>query len=183
MLAKSDLLSQSKTKSVLDRMFKETSQLKTTSGVMVASASVQVGQLGGSGAGLGSSVGYGKGEHSTIQGQGSALVSLDTSQSSVEEGLSKDEVGKVIHEHLSEVRYCYESAIIRNPELQGKLMVEFVIAGLGKVKTAKAGSGSLSHESIGDCIVKRLITWNFPKPRGGVDVAVNYPFIFKTLGK
>lgn len=189
LLKKSDLLSGTKSQAKLDTLFKEQSHLKNLVAGMnpMAGQTVQVAQFGGGSAAGAAGVGYGKGDHSVVSGQGKAYVSLETADSVVEEGLTKDEVGKVIHDHLSEVRYCYESAILRNPDAQGKLMIEFSIGGKGSasgfVKQAKVSSATLNDGSIGDCIVKKLTHWKFPNPRGGVDVAVNYPFIFKTLGK
>ena len=115
--------------------------------------------------------------------QGKGFVSIDLANSSVEEGLTKDEVGEVIHRHMSEVRYCYESAMIRTPDIEGKLIVDFTIGGSGVVKTAEAKQSTLPDPRLDDCIIRRLMTWKFPNTKGGVDVAVSYPFIFKTLGR
>lgn len=131
-------------------------------------------------------IGYGKGERAKVKGQGGKFVpfvSGDLNGSSVDEGLTKDEVGEVIHRHLSEVRYCYESAMIRTPNIEGKLMTGFVISSTGIVKSSEIKSSTLPDPRLDDCILRRLVTWQFPKPRGGVDVAVSYPFIFKTLGR
>lgn len=141
--------------------------------------SVQVGSLEGNGNGTN----YSKGGKVGVKGQGEAFVSLDIGNSSVEEGLTKDEVGRVIHAHMSEVRYCYETAMIRNPSVEGKLMLDFVIGGNGRVKSASPKESSLKDPQLDDCIVRRLTRWEFPHPKGGIDVAVSYPFIFKSLGR
>jgi outer membrane biosynthesis protein TonB len=154
-----------------------------------AKRSVQVAALGGDGNGTGNGirkVGYGKGERAEVKGQGQGFVpflAADSSGSMVDEGLTKDEVGEVIHRHLSEVRYCYESAMIHTPDIEGKLITAFVVNPGGAIKTAEIKSSSLPDPRLDDCIIRRLMTWKFPKPRGGVEVAVNYPFIFKTLGR
>jgi outer membrane biosynthesis protein TonB len=148
---------------------------------MSADTNQKVAALGGSGQGKGA--GYGKGEHAGVKGQGAAFVSMDIAGAAVDEGLTKDEVGEVIHRHLSEVRYCYESAMIRTPDLEGKLMTAFTIGGDGRVKSTEVKSSTLPDPRLDDCILRRLATWKFPEPRGGVDVAVAYPFIFKTLGR
>lgn len=135
---------------------------------------------GGSGSG---SVGYGTGEKAEVRGQGQGFVSMDLGNSSVEEGLTKDEVGEVIHRHLDEVRYCYESAMIRRQDVEGKLQIQFSIGGNGSVKSADVQSSTLSDPKLDDCVLRRLMTWKFPQPKGGVTVAVAYPFIFKTLGR
>ncbi len=110
-------------------------------------------------------------------------VNLDTLAANVQEGLSKDEVGEVIHKHMKEVRYCYETAMMRVPDLEGKLVVAFTIGRAGSVKTSAVSSSTLPDSRLNDCILGRLAGWKFPQPKGGIDVAVTYPFLFKTLGK
>lgn len=97
--------------------------------------------------------------------------------------MTKDEVGKVIHAHISEIRYCYEAAMIRTPDIEGKLVLDFTIGGSGAVKEAAAvKESSLNQARLDDCILRRLTKWSFPKPNGGVDVAVSYPvFPLKAL--
>ncbi|MGZ3697676.1 MAG: TonB family protein [Bdellovibrionota bacterium] len=142
---------------------------------------IAIASLGGEA--KGDQAGYGKGSHAGVQGQGSGQVSLDAQGAAVEEGLTKDEVGEVIHKHLGEIRYCYESAMIRSPDVEGKLMVNFSIGGTGVVRSSEVASSSLSDPRLDDCILRRLSTWKFPEPRGHVTVAVSYPFIFKSLGR
>jgi hypothetical protein len=142
---------------------------------------VAVAQLGGGASGA--SVGYGKGEHAQVKGQGRSFVATDLAGTDVGEGLTKDEVGEVIHRHMSEVRYCYESAMLRTPELEGKMVAGFVIGKDGIVKSTEVRSSTLPDPRLDDCILRRLVTWKFPLPKGGIDVEVTYPFIFKTLGR
>ena len=74
-------------------------------------------------------------------------------------------------------------ADVGSPALEGKLMVNFTIGGTGMVKSTEVKSSTLPDPRLDDCILRRLATWKFPNPRGGIDVAVTYPFIFKTLGR
>jgi TonB family protein len=116
-----------------------------------------------------------------VDGQGQGWLSLNLSEAMVDEGLSRDEVGKVIHAKISEIRYCYESSMLRKPELEGKLVIDFVIGNAGRVRTANVKETSVEDERLNECILKRLARWEFPKPKSGVEVAVSYPFIFKRL--
>jgi len=116
-----------------------------------------------------------------VEGQGQGWLSLNLSEAMVDEGLSRDEVGKVIHAKISEIRYCYESSMLRKPELEGKLVIDFVIGNAGRVRTANVKETSVEDERLNECILKRLARWEFPKPKSGVEVAVSYPFIFKRL--
>lgn len=188
LLAQSDFVAGTNHSNEARKLFDSKSDALKTSAPLggIGDKSVEVANIGGGTAAGGSNVGYGKGEHAGVKGQGKGFtpfVSADASGSVVDEGLTKDEVGEVIHKHLSEVRYCYESAMIRTPDIEGKLMTNFTINGQGIIKSAEVKSSTLPDPRLDDCIVRRLATWQFPKPRGGVDVSVTYPFIFKTLGR
>ncbi len=188
LLSKSNLLSNSRSQTALKSLFdqgKSSQSLAKLSGVNEV-ATLAVGTQGGKTSPDGS-VGYGQGQKAGIEGQGQAFVSLESKESIVQEGLTKEEVGNIIHSHVSEIRYCYESAMIKNPDIQGKLIVDFVIQGKGAnagvVKSAKINNSTLNDPSVDKCILSHLTKWKFPKPKGGVEVAVTYPFLFKSLGK
>jgi outer membrane biosynthesis protein TonB len=152
-------------------------------GVSTRSAAV-AGFGGGAGNGDGgpgsAGAGYGRGSHAKVSGQGKSFVSLDTGASDVEEGLTRDQVGRVIHAHFKEIRYCYESATLRSPDIQGTLSLNFSVGASGNVQAANGG-GSTGDSRLQNCIVSRLKGWKFPKPKGGVTVAVSYPLYFKGI--
>lgn len=153
------------------------------SATLQGARSVNVASVGGNTDPNGTGTGYGTGKHAAISGQGTSQVSLDLGNTQVADGLSKEEVGEVIHRHLSEVRYCYESAILRTPGVEGRLIVNFNIGKTGAVTSSEIKNSTLPDPRLDDCIIRRLSSWRFPQPKGGVDVAVSYPFIFKTLGR
>lgn len=154
-------------------------------GVSTRSASVSGFGGGGSGNGDGgpgsAGAGYGRGSYSKVSGQGKSFVSMDTGASDVEDGLTRDQVGKVIHAHWNEVRYCHEAAALRSPGLGGKLTAQFSIGASGSVQVANVGNSTVGDRAFHDCIMSRLKGWKFPKPKGGVTVGVAYPFMFKSL--
>jgi outer membrane biosynthesis protein TonB len=57
-----------------------------------------------------------------------------------------------------------------------------VIGSNGMVKTTAVKQSTLPDPKLDDCILRRLAKWPFPQPKGGVEVSVSYPFIFKNLG-
>jgi hypothetical protein len=134
---------------------------------------------------MGSDSGYGSGSGVNVNGQGHGQleIGLNTADASVDEGLTKDEVAKVIHSHMNEIRYCYESAILKDPNLAGKLLVDFKINASGIVPNAGISEHSLNDLGVSQCLLGKLKSWKFPQPRGGVMVAVSYPFIFKSLSR
>ena len=134
---------------------------------------------------MGNDAGYGTGKGVNVQGQGKGQfdIGLNTAEATVDEGLTKDEVAKVIHSHMNEIRYCYESGILKDPNLAGKLLVDFKINEKGIVPNAGVGEASLHDQAVTQCLLGKLKSWKFPAPRGGVNVAVSYPFIFKSLSR
>jgi hypothetical protein len=121
----------------------------------------------------------------SVQGQGTGQIEigLNYKDASVEEGLTREEVAKVIHGHLNEIRYCYESAILHDPSLSGKVLVDFRIGVRGQVETAQSRENTMSTPTVSTCLLGKLRNWKFPSPRGQVQVAVSYPFLFKSVNR
>lgn len=160
-------------------------ELGGAGGVETRSASISGfgGGGGGDGDGGPGSVGsgYGRGSNSKVSGQGRSFVSMDTGASEVEEGLTSDQVARVINSHWNEVRYCYDSAVLRNDSIGGRMTTKFAVGASGSVQAAGVGHSTVGDRRLHDCIVSHLRGWKFPKPRGGKTVAVLFPFDFKTL--
>lgn len=183
LLAQSKLLDSAAASLAVKQVFGEKSSLvgglQTQRGNTADPKAAKVGLIGGDGGGSGG-LGYGSASGGAVSGQGSGMIGFAKEGLAVDEGLTKDEVGTVIRQHANEVRYCYESAIVRNPGFEGKLLVSFQIQASGAVKSAKAKDPS-GDKGLDACILNRLVQWKFPKPRGGSEVGVSYPFIFKSL--
>ncbi|MCP4196045.1 MAG: energy transducer TonB [Proteobacteria bacterium] len=90
--------------------------------------------------------------------------------------LSPQEVAKVVNRRIGAIKGCYERALRRNPNLEGKITVRFTISGSGKVSTARTTLNELSPE-VGNCIVSAFKRFRFPQPDGGA-LTVEYPFLF-----
>ncbi len=119
-----------------------------------------------------------------IKGKLSGDIIDNTAMPSMsEKGLLADEVGQIIHKHMDSIRYCHEAAIIAQPNISGRVVVRFVIGGSGSVKKVSITSSTLPSDQLSNCIMRKLSTFRFPKPKGGIDVSVDYPFIFKMLGQ
>lgn len=137
----------------------------------------------GSGTGVGN--GYGDGSGSGLgygsSGESAALVKIST-EKAAEEGLRKEEVIAVIRNHMGEVKHCHDFAILYHPNLEGRVVIDFTIGPSGMPSSVKEQSSTLPEKKLAPCLVSKIATWKFPRPRQGVPVQVSYPFIFKTLG-
>lgn len=143
------------------------------------------GQVEGVG-GLGTE-GFGKGAKGTgdgvLPGKGDASVSTEGGGISVGSGLSKEEIDRVVKAHMSEVRFCYQQALQKNPNISGKVSIAWTIGSGGVVNKTRTTVNTTGSSSLADCIRMRLRQWTFPSPPNGGSVEVEqYPFILKPSG-
>jgi hypothetical protein len=96
-------------------------------------------------------------------------------------GISREAVAKVINDHIDEINYCYETSLINDPTLMGKIEFEWVILLSGKVGEVRIKSSTVKSNEIHACIKSAIRTWVFPKPQGSA-VEVSYPFVFDVSG-
>jgi hypothetical protein len=58
-----------------------------------------------------------------------------------------------------------------------------VINETGAVSTSQVASTTMNSATVETCVASRVRTWIFPKPKGGGQVVVQYPFVFKAAGQ
>lgn len=151
---------------------------------LVASAVGRGGQIeGGGGYGTRGKAGGGRPGYGSMNMGGTAAAYFEPldEEALVEGGLDKDQIAAVINRHIGEVIYCYEKGLQVKPGLSGRVGVKFTINGGGVVSSAGVGSTSLNSAQVEGCILNKLRTWKFPKPVGGVNVKVQYPFVLKRV--
>ncbi len=141
--------------------------------------SQKIAGLGTSGKGGGSSAYKGSGALS-LGNVGNAEVGIIEEETEIDGGLDRDVIARVIQSHLGQIRYCYERQLSANPELYGKVLVKFTIGGTGNVVAQMVGNTSLNNAMVEGCILRRIAGWQFPQPKGGTNVLVTYPFLFKS---
>jgi len=156
-----------------------TSLDKTGMGGGTGAHSERVGGLGTAGKG-GGVTGY-KGTGALALGKtGTADVGVLEEETEVEGGLDKEAIARVIRSQLGQIRYCYERQLSANPDLYGKILVKFTIGAAGAVTAQSIGNTSLNNAMVEGCILRRIAGWQFPTPKGGTNVLVSYPFLFKS---
>ncbi len=104
------------------------------------------------------------------------LVDGDDDGAVVTGGLDMESIREIIYRNMGQIRYCYEQGLQRSPSLSGRVTVKFQIAGSGRVSLANIRHSSVRSMQVESCMVSKIRNWKFPKPQGGVNVAVVYPF-------
>jgi TonB family protein len=93
--------------------------------------------------------------------------------------LDKDVIRRVVRSHIVDVRRCYNQALVADPSLEGRVVVQFTIGPSGNVPVAVVGESTLGNTGVHRCIVNAVERWSFPQPEGGGNVVVSYPFVLQ----
>jgi len=112
---------------------------------------------------------------------GGVVFKSPTRSMKVRGSLSKEAIAAVVKKHLAEIQYCYEKNLLLNPNLSGKVVMEWTITLSGSVSIVKTGQNTMSTPAVAMCISAKIKGWKFPQPKGG-SVEVTYPFMFNTVG-
>jgi hypothetical protein len=123
----------------------------------------------------GNGSGYGRGAGG-LGGRHTRAPDVIAGQASVRGSLDKEIIRRIIRLHLNEVRYCYETELVRRPGLSGRVSVQFTIAATGQVMASWLESTTVNDARVEGCIVQAVRRWEFPKPSGAGITIVSYPF-------
>lgn len=131
----------------------------------------------GRGGGGGTGSGYGRGSSSGFGGRGARVPVVRQGKATVKGGLDKDIVRRIVRAHINEVRHCYNRALAANPDITGRVEVEFSVGPQGRVLTAAVARSTLGNNAAASCIARAAKRWKFPKPRSAGTVNIRYPFV------
>ncbi len=147
-----------------------------------AGETVGIGGIGtkGRGGGLG---GYGQGVGS-LGRKTDREVAITAGTALVMGSIDKELIRKVIQEHAAQIRFCYEEQLAVNPKLAGKVAIKWVIDAEGNASNASVdmGSTTLLNDKVHQCMMARIVSWQFPKPKGGGIAVITYPWILRASG-
>lgn len=130
----------------------------------------------GSGTGSGYGVGGGRGG---MRGRTASVPTVSIGQPTANGDLDKAIIRRYIKRNQSKIQYCYEKELLVKPSLAGTVMTNFLITPNGNVSQS---SGTGVDSEVASCVANVIKNIEFPKPKGGGNVQVNYPFIFRLGG-
>lgn len=87
-------------------------------------------------------------------------------------------VSRAIQARISTIRECYERRRRTNPDLAGKVTVEFTVELTGSVANARATENTTRDDGVASCIVGTVSRLRFDPAPVGESVTLNYPFVF-----
>ena len=125
----------------------------------------------------------GYGNTSIASGEGAGISTITVSQDAVlDGGLDKYVLAATIQKYLNQVRACYENELQKNSGLAGTIHIDFEVGGKGMLNYSRVKKSTLGNKKAERCITEKMMTWQFPRPKGGVNVPANYPFVLRPSG-
>lgn len=87
-------------------------------------------------------------------------------------------VREKIKKDLPKINRCYESALRHEPELEGKVSVQFAVIRTGYVKGVHVLENTTGSASVERCVARIVSALRFPRRRSGKSVRFTFPFVF-----
>ena len=97
-------------------------------------------------------------------------------------GYDKQVANGVIGRHLNQIQLCHRRALLEDPKISGKVIVNFHVGTDGTVPMARIKESTLAgpaKKHMLECVVARFRAFQFPPATGGIGI-VNYPLLFKS---
>ena len=117
--------------------------------------------------------------HHAPNPDGARVPRIKSDEPKTKGSLSKEVIRKIVRANMNDVRHCYNEGLKRDPDLAGRVAIQFTIGPTGKVPVAVIAESTLPDRTVANCVAKAVKRWEFPKPSGGGNVVVTYPFVLQ----
>lgn len=91
---------------------------------------------------------------------------------------------EIVQNNRDKFRACYETSQKAHPDMQGKVVLKFVLAPDGSIKEAgiDKGNSDIADADLDRCLTAALKTLVFPASKRRMESVVRYPFHFTPHG-
>lgn len=86
----------------------------------------------------------------------------------------KTKVQNVIRRNMSQIRYCYQRILSRDPSPKGFVSVQVTVGSNGRVVQALVGQDTVKNSAVSSCIAGRFKRFKFPKDVAGGQFQVRF---------
>ena len=84
----------------------------------------------------------------------------------------------VVTRGMDGVQRCYRTALMRRPDLAGRMALRITVDPSGHVSRATLASTATPYEWLSTCVENQASAWAFPAPTGGGAVSLSLPLDF-----
>jgi outer membrane biosynthesis protein TonB len=114
-----------------------------------------------------------------MRGAPAPVSAVSIGQPSVQGDLDHATVRRYLKRNIQKIQYCHEKQLLNKPRLAGTVHAQFAIGDDGKVVSSTATG---VDAAVASCVADLIRQIEFPKPKAGGVVQVNYPFVFSLRG-
>jgi hypothetical protein len=94
--------------------------------------------------------------------------------------MDADYLNSELRRRTREIERCYQRMLNDQPDLEGRIVLQFEINGRGRVENAQLRENDVG-DAVGDCILGRVRRWRFDEPDNG-SVTVRKTYILTPAG-
>jgi TonB family protein len=109
----------------------------------------------------------------------SIRVSIELAEISTASGLSKEDIRKAVKQKIPSIEICYQQALDKKPNIQGRVILQLVIDSIGEVTKVTLISSKLNDKNLEQCILQKIKELTFLTPEGAQKVTVTISFDLK----
>lgn len=108
-----------------------------------------------------------------------SIINVEGNSGEFVSTIDKEAVKRVIQRNRSAIKSCYDVELTRNPNLAGKIVLQWEIVNGGRVRNPKVKSSDVSGRTLASCIINRIRVLKFPDPGPNEIAQVAFPFVFE----
>lgn len=97
----------------------------------------------------------------------------------IEGELDEETVRKIALKNQASLKYCFQRAQMRNPELSGKIVVKLTIDADGNVSEIYVEQSTIDDQEMVSCVLRMIRRWKFPATGG--EVNITFPLVFMSI--
>jgi TonB family protein len=93
--------------------------------------------------------------------------------------IDREAVRRAVRALLPLIQNCYNKSLNMKRDLEGKVIIKFVIAEQGRIQSAVVKSSTMGSSDVEGCVARTIRNGGgFPEPPPGTIAEVDYPFLF-----
>ncbi len=92
------------------------------------------------------------------------------------QGLSREQISRVVRKRAGAFQACYESSLARDPNLRGGVTIAFSVTPDGRVSDASVRKSSIQSRRVEGCVLRMFRRLRFPAADKGSKV--DWPLVF-----
>lgn len=108
-----------------------------------------------------------------------SIINVEGNSGEFVSTIDKEAVRRVIQRNRNAIKSCYDVELTKNPNMVGKIVLEWEIVNQGRMRNPKVKSSDIGNNALANCIINRLRVLKFPDPGPNEIAQVAFPFVFE----